>query len=154
MEVLPVLPVLPVFAPPSDPPNAPDWGSVEDIQAALSRVRGQKLRLENRERQLLQALAAASRGRVQEIVQAGGLPAPALEGMLRRAVDSSRRHAAEPPASAEAAALRTRKAPLRYRHPDDPGRVWSGRGKTPRWVAELLAQGRLELARIQPDEPS
>lgn len=143
---------LPVFAPSVALQAESNWGSIEEIQAALARLRRQRLRLDDRERQLLQALAAASRGRVQELVDAGGLPAPALEGMLRRTVDSSRRAAAEPSPPGDMADIRARKAPLRYRHPDDPGRVWSGRGKTPRWVAELLAQGRLEQARIRRDE--
>lgn len=146
--------MLPIFAPLSDLSTRSDGASVEEIHVELARLRRQKLRLEDRERQLLQALAAASRGRVQEIVDAGGLPGPAFEGMLRRAVDSSRRNPAAPSGPADGAAVHTRKAPLRYRHPDDPGRVWSGRGKTPRWVAELLAQGRLEQARIRPDEPA
>lgn len=144
--------MLPVFAPSAELPADSNWSSMEEIQAALERVRRQKLRLEERERQLLQALAAATRGRVRELVDAGGLPAPALEGVLRRTVDSSRRGQSEPSPPSESAAIRTRKAPLRYRHPDDPGRVWSGRGKTPRWVAELVAQGRLEQARIPPGE--
>ena len=30
----------------------------------------------------------------------------------------------------------------RYRNPNDPSETWSGRGKTPRWLAELIAAGR------------
>lgn len=101
---------------------------------------------------MLQALAQATRGRVRELVDGSGVPAPAFEGMLRRVVDSSRRGVAEPSPPGDSAAIRARKAPLRFRHPDDPGRVWSGRGKTPRWVLELEAQGRLEQARIAPQE--
>ena len=29
-----------------------------------------------------------------------------------------------------------------YRHPDDPSKTWSGRGRRPAWVAEALAGGR------------
>lgn len=30
----------------------------------------------------------------------------------------------------------------KYRHPDDPGLTWSGRGKRPTWVNEALAAGK------------
>lgn len=144
--------MLPIFSPSANLQADSNWSSAEEIQAALERVRRQKLRLEERERQLLQALAVTARERVRELVDVGGLATPVLEGMLRRTVDSSRRGQAEPAPPSEADAIRARKAPLRYRHPDDPGKVWSGRGKTPAWVTELVAQGRLERARIEPDQ--
>jgi DNA-binding protein H-NS len=38
----------------------------------------------------------------------------------------------------------------KYRNPINPSETWSGRGKTPRWVAELIAAGRsLDEFRIQ-----
>jgi DNA-binding protein H-NS len=30
----------------------------------------------------------------------------------------------------------------KYHNPDDPLQTWSGRGKTPRWVNELLGTGK------------
>ena len=30
----------------------------------------------------------------------------------------------------------------KYRHPDNPGLTWSGRGKRPTWVNEALAAGK------------
>jgi DNA-binding protein H-NS len=30
----------------------------------------------------------------------------------------------------------------RYRHPEDPNLVWSGRGKRPAWLTEALAAGK------------
>ena len=30
----------------------------------------------------------------------------------------------------------------KYRHPDNPGLTWSGRGKRPAWVTEALASGK------------
>jgi len=32
--------------------------------------------------------------------------------------------------------------PIKYRHPDNPGLTWSGRGKRPAWVNEALASGK------------
>jgi DNA-binding protein H-NS len=38
----------------------------------------------------------------------------------------------------------------KFRNPDDPSETWSGRGKHPRWVVQLLAAGRsLDEIRIQ-----
>ena len=38
----------------------------------------------------------------------------------------------------------------KFRNPNDPSETWSGRGKPPRWVVELLAAGRtLDEIRIQ-----
>jgi DNA-binding protein H-NS len=31
--------------------------------------------------------------------------------------------------------------PVKYRHPENPGLTWSGRGKRPTWVNEALASG-------------
>jgi len=37
----------------------------------------------------------------------------------------------------------------RFRNPHDPSVTWSGRGKRPRWITELLAKGEdLEKIRI------
>ncbi len=33
-------------------------------------------------------------------------------------------------------------SPVRFRHPDDPSRTWSGRGRKPIWVKEWEAAGR------------
>jgi len=30
----------------------------------------------------------------------------------------------------------------KYRHPEDPGLTWSGRGKRPQWVNDALAAGK------------
>lgn len=34
------------------------------------------------------------------------------------------------------------KGPARYRHPDDPDKTWSGRGRKPVWIKEWEAAGR------------
>jgi DNA-binding protein H-NS len=43
----------------------------------------------------------------------------------------------------------------KFQNPDDPLKTWSGRGRSPRWVVELLAAGRrLEEFRIERDAPT
>lgn len=157
--------MFPVFPPPANEPPEAGAVGVDEIQAALAQVRRQQMHLAQRERQLLQALAGATRGRIREMVETSGVAAPDMEDLLRRAVDSSRRgrgSGSNPSGRAGAGSSvtstastdpdRVRKAPLRFRHPDEPALVWSGRGKTPRWVLELQAQGRLEQARVRTGE--
>ena len=39
-----------------------------------------------------------------------------------------------------------KKAPVKYRHPSDKSKEWSGRGKRPRWFTEAIEQGYSEDA--------
>jgi DNA-binding protein H-NS len=42
------------------------------------------------------------------------------------------------------------KVEAKFRNPDNPSETWSGRGKTPRWLARLIAAGRkIDEFRIQ-----
>ena len=42
------------------------------------------------------------------------------------------------------------KVEAKFRNPDNPSETWSGRGKTPRWLARLIATGRkIDEFRIQ-----
>jgi DNA-binding protein H-NS len=36
----------------------------------------------------------------------------------------------------------TSKVPVKYRHPSDSGKTWTGRGMTPKWLRDLVDQGR------------
>ena len=33
------------------------------------------------------------------------------------------------------------KVAIKYRHPKDPEKVWTGRGMTPKWMQELISSG-------------
>ena len=45
-----------------------------------------------------------------------------------------------------------KKAPIKFRNPDNPDETWSGRGKQPVWMREYLAEGKsiknLEVAAL------
>lgn len=32
--------------------------------------------------------------------------------------------------------------PAKYRHPENPEKTWSGRGRQPEWIKDILRQGR------------
>lgn len=41
----------------------------------------------------------------------------------------------------------------KYQNPDDPSQTWAGRGKTPRWIGEMLTAGKsIDELRIGADE--
>lgn len=126
--------------------DQPELG-LEDIQAALARVSLDRLRLDERERSLLSALGRVSAQRLNELnsqLQNHGLM---LEAVVQQALSAS----SKKPRMDQSKLAQTfvRKAPVQFRHPDQAGLVWSGRGKTPLWVKDLEAQGRLDSARVK-----
>jgi len=53
------------------------------------------------------------------------------------------------PSSSAKGTRSTSKGTIRFRHPQDPTKTWSGRGRKPVWVKEWEAAGRsLEEARV------
>ena len=126
--------------------DTPELG-LEEIQAALSRVALERLRLDEREKALLLALGRVSARRLGELsghLQAKGL---AMETVLQGAMNASARKPRID--QSKLAQPFVRKAPVQFRHPEQAGLVWSGRGKTPLWVKDLEAQGRLDAARVK-----
>lgn len=69
----------------------------------------------------------------------------AEEGLsLSDLLGSAGANEAKTPARRKAKAV-TRKnggLPLKYRHPENPGIGWSGRGRKPQWVIDWLAQDK------------
>jgi DNA-binding protein H-NS len=50
---------------------------------------------------------------------------------------------------AKKSTLKGAKVAPKYRNPSNHEQTWSGRGVTPKWVAELKTEGKLESALIQ-----
>ncbi len=44
--------------------------------------------------------------------------------------------------AAKASARKGSRVPVKYHNPDNPSDKWTGRGMKPRWLRELLEQGR------------
>jgi DNA-binding protein H-NS len=120
--------------------------SLADLEASLLRVQRQKLQLEQREKVLMQALGQASQQRLSGLIEESGMPPDAFSDLVRRSVGSSARKTKVD--SSKLAQPFVRKAALKFRHPDEPALVWSGRGKTPNWIKELDQAGRLHEARL------
>jgi DNA-binding protein H-NS len=120
--------------------------SLADLEASLLRVQRQKLQLEQREKALMQALGEASQQRLSGLIEESGMAPNAFSELVRRAVGSSARKTKVD--TSKLAQPFVRKASLKFRHPDEPALVWSGRGKTPVWIKELDQAGRLDEARL------
>jgi DNA-binding protein H-NS len=39
-------------------------------------------------------------------------------------------------------------ADVKFRHPEDSGKVWTGRGRKPGWIVDLEQSGKIDSARV------
>jgi DNA-binding protein H-NS len=115
-----------------------------ELASELQQLKLARARLERRERVLVQTLAESCQRRLDQMVR---LPEGArLELTLLSTLQSVAQKPMLDPSKLAQSFIR--RVPIKYRHPEQPSLVWSGRGKVPRWVAELQQQGRLEEARL------
>lgn len=119
--------------------------SLTELEDSLLRLQQQRLQLEQREKSLLAAIGRASETQLASLMLDSGMGSQAFAELVRRTVQSSVRMPGSE--SENLAQPFVRKAPIKFRHPDKPALVWSGRGKTPLWIKELEANGRLDEAR-------
>ena len=117
-----------------------------EIGRELAQLRIQRKRIEDRERVLLLALGELGVARLSEVQMGLEAQGRSLQDVLHRTLESSARKPAQD--VTKLAQSFVRKAPLKFRHPEQPALVWSGRGKTPVWLRELEQSGRLDEARL------
>jgi DNA-binding protein H-NS len=130
----------PVAAAPAVHPDAAEIGR------ELAQLRIQRKRIEDRERVLLLALGELGVARLSEVQMGLEAQGRSLQDVLHRTLESSARKPTQD--LTKLAQSFVRKAPLKFRHPEQPALVWSGRGKTPLWLRELEQSGRLDEARL------
>jgi DNA-binding protein H-NS len=128
-----------------------EW-TLADIERELAQLRIQRQRLEARERVLLRALGEVGSQRISEVDQGLQAMGDSLQDVLQRTLQTSARKPRQD--LSKLANAFVRKAPLKFRHPERPALVWSGRGKRPEWIQALEREGRLEEARILPASDS
>lgn len=109
--------------------------SAKELEALINQAKKRRMLLAKRKpivqvRKKLTQLARAEGYSIEEL-----FGAPAGRGNGRGAKSSGK--------SARAARKGNGgKVPPKYRNPDNPAETWTGRGKQPRWMAALVAQGR------------
>ena len=64
---------------------------------------------------------------------------------VRRLIKEYRLNASDcgfPTAKPASLSKKLKAVPVKYRHPDNAAFTWTGRGKLPKWLTEMEAQGR------------
>ena len=86
--------------------------------------------LKTLEKDVRKAIASFEERKKQELLEAARAMAAEEGYTLAELFDTSGKTRAK------------KSAPARYRHPDDPSRTWSGRGRMPHWLRDAEASGR------------
>jgi len=117
-----------------------------DLAAELLAIARERNKLDLKEKALLAGQKQEAINRVLEIMQAAKIKMDDLKSALKGASSLGIKQKG---AKAKKGAKPTKKVAPKFRHPDDPGIVWSGRGKTPVWLRDLEKQGRGKEARVK-----
>jgi DNA-binding protein H-NS len=117
-----------------------------DLAKELMAIQRERNKLDAREKALLSELKKDAVSRVLEIMDLAKINLSDLRNAIKGATELGVRQKGP---RAKQGAKPTKKVPPKFRHPDDPGIVWSGRGKTPVWLRELEKKGRAKEARVR-----
>lgn len=117
-----------------------------DLARELIAIQRERNKLDAKEKALLSELKKDAVSRVLEIMDLAKINITDLRNALKGATELGVRQKGP---KAKQGAKPTKKVPPKFRHPDDPGIVWSGRGKTPVWLRELEKKGRGKEARVK-----
>lgn len=104
--------------------------SAKELESLISQARKRKTVLNKRKP------IAAVRSKVTRLIKAEGYTVAELFGAA-----AAPARAAKAPKAARSARKGGKVAP-KYRNPANTAETWTGRGKQPRWMAALTAQGR------------
>jgi DNA-binding protein H-NS len=117
-----------------------------DLAKELIAIQRERNKLDAKEKALLSELKKDAVSRVLEIMELAKINITDLRNALKGAAELGARQKGP---KSKTGAKPTKKVPPKFRHPDDPGIVWSGRGKTPVWLRELEKKGRGKEARVR-----
>lgn len=108
------------------------------VNAQLERIRKQKALLEKKERELQSKSESKDLKKIVALIKKAGLTAEDVVQALKATAPKNR------------AAKKTarKKVEAKYRNPADPSQTWTGRGRSPAWIKQLVDTGRLEEAVI------
>lgn len=134
------------------------------LLSQLTKLRKEKELIEKKERALLSKTNSQALTQIKLIMKESGLTLDALiaglSGQASKAKVLSSKSAASKKASISKkskskggskprASLAGIKVPIKYKHPTQPELTWTGRGKTPAWMAELKKAGKLDAAKVE-----
>lgn len=117
-----------------------------DLAKELMAIQRERNKLDAKEKSLLAGQKKDAINRVLEIMQMARINIADLQTALKGAASLGMKQKG---LKAKLGSKPTKKVAPKFRHPDDPGIVWSGRGKTPVWLRDLEKKGRAKEARVR-----
>lgn len=115
-----------------------------NVANQLEKIRAARAKLEREEKKLLSRTHDKALAQIVQIARNAGLSAEQITAAL------GGKSRAKPAAkAARKATAPARKVAPKYRDPANPNNTWTGRGRMPKWVAELNAKGALASAEIK-----
>jgi DNA-binding protein H-NS len=115
-----------------------------NVASQLEKIRAARVKLEREEKKLLSRTHDKALAQIVQIARNAGLTAEQIAAALG---GKSRAKAGAKTARKTAGAAR--KVAPKYRDPANPDNTWTGRGRMPKWVAELNEKGALASAEIK-----
>ena len=115
-----------------------------NVSTQLEKIRAARAKLEREEKKLLSRTHDKALSQIVQIARNAGLSAEQISSAL-----GGKTRAKGAAKQTRKAAGTTRKVAPKYRDPANPDNTWTGRGRMPKWVAELSAKGALASAEIK-----
>lgn len=113
---------------------------VDVSKLSLAEINALAAKLSKRKERLEKGQLEKVRAKVMALLRKEGFT---LQDLVKSAPASGSARAAKKGrgASKTKSGASGRKVPPKYRNPNNPSQVWTGRGVSPQWVRDLLAQG-------------
>lgn len=106
--------------------------SARDLRALITQAEKQQTKI------LTRPKASAMRAKINKYVKDHGYTIEELYGISAGSAPKEAKKATVPKS---AKGRKLGKAAPKYRNPANPNETWAGRGRQPRWMAELVAKG-------------
>jgi DNA-binding protein H-NS len=113
----------------------------------IAKLQKQLELLKKREAALSKSKQTKALAKIVQLAKESGLTAEDIAGAFKTGKSSKAVKATAKKTGRQSATAGKTVAP-KYRNPNNPAQTWTGRGKSPTWVAEMKAAGTLETALI------
>lgn len=122
------------------------------VSAQLSAIKKQRDMLEKKEQALIAKSHEKLLTKIVQMAKDAGLTASDINSALNSGKPSKARNL-KAAKSGKKSTLAGAKVAAKYRNPTNYSETWTGRGISPKWIAELKSAGTLESALIKIDKP-
>lgn len=109
----------------------------------IQKLKAQIKKLEQKENTLSARKQARALARIATLVKASDLSVAQVTAALSKRTTKQKTNK-----TADASKLAGRKIAPKYRNPANARETWAGRGRAPKWAADLKAAGKLDTALI------